>query len=146
MHHSTKPLPHSRQIMSSRNSTVTFSVPTKGEASTDKAPKRMIDTRNLSEEDLEALRKQDPFLYYSILTVRNASEALQLQSSAADLATHRNTESTLSQRASCLLQQEEPSSSALVERKSCISFEYHTDLLLRNFIDDTELFGNGIIT
>eukprot|EP00984_Skeletonema_dohrnii_P036334 scaffold37202_cov150-Skeletonema_dohrnii-CCMP3373.AAC.1 len=44
----------------------TFTVPTKGATSTDEAPKRVIDTRNLSEEDLKALRKQDPFLYYSI--------------------------------------------------------------------------------
>ena len=32
----------------------------------DEAPETVIDTSNLSEEDIKALRKQDPFLYYSI--------------------------------------------------------------------------------
>ena len=55
----------------------TLTVPTKGAASTDEAPKRVIDTRNLSEEDLKALRKQDPFiLLYSECTECSASKKL----------------------------------------------------------------------
>ena len=111
-------------------------VPTKGATSTDGAPKRVVDTRNLSEEDLEALRKQDPFLYYSIpRPVR--------RSSAAVVTTQHNQESARTRRASCP-SRVESSSSALVERKSCIYFECHTDLILEDCMnDDTELFGNG---
>lgn len=123
----------------------TFNVPTKR---TDEAPKRVIDTSNLSEEDLEALRKQDPFLYYSIPRVRNAT----LRSSAveADLTTQRNQDPNPKQelaptrrRASSCPSQVESSSSTMVKRRSCISFERHTDLLLEECMDDAELFGDG---
>ncbi len=122
----------------------TFIVPTKGAESTDGAPetKRIIDTTNLSEEDLQALKIQDPFLYYSIPTVRNTV----LRSGTADVTTQpqpqRNQESARIRRAS-RPSQVESSSSAMVERKSRISFESHTDLLLEDLLDDTELFGNG---
>jgi len=116
-----------------------LTVPTKGAASTDEAPKRVIDTRNFSEEDLEALKKQDPFLYYSIPTVRNA--VLRRCSAAHVTTTRRNPEParSRSRRASCPSRVE----SSMVERKSCISFECHTDLLLEDCMDDAELFGNG---
>ena len=118
-----------------------LTVPTKGAASTstDEAPKRVIDTRNLSEEDLEALKKQDPFLYYSIPTVRNA--APRRYRVAHVTTTQRNPEParSRSRRASCPSRVE----SSMVERKSCISFECHTDLLLEDFMDDAELFGFG---
>ena len=114
----------------------TLTVPTKGAASTDEAPKRVIDTRNLSEEDLKALRKQDPFLYYSIQSARNAA----LRRSSADLTALRNQEEVArSLRASCPSRVE----STMVERKSCISFERHTDLLLEECMDEAELFGDG---
>ena len=113
----------------------TLTVPAKGAtASTDGAPKRVIGTRNLSEEDLEALRKQDPFLYYSI-------PRPVCRSSAADVTTQHNQESALTRRVSCP-SRIESSSSAMVERKSCISFECHTDSISEDCINDTELFGN----
>ena len=114
----------------------TFTVPTKGAASTDEAPKRVIDIRNLSEEELKALRKQDSFLYYSIQIARNAA----LRRNSADMTTLRNQEKLArSRRASCPSRVE----STMVERKSCISFERHTDLLLEDCMDEAELFGNG---
>ena len=114
----------------------TLTVPTKGAASTDEAPKRVIDTRNLSEEDLKALRKQDPFLYYSIQSARNAA----LRRNSADMTALRNQEKLArSRRASCPSRVE----STMVERKSCISFERHTDLLLEDCMDEAELFGDG---
>jgi len=33
--------------------------------------------------------------------------------------------------------------STMVERKSCISFECHPDLLLEDCMDEAELFGDG---
>ncbi len=119
----------------------TLTVPTKGAASastsSDEAPKKVIDTRNLSEEDLEALKKQDPFLYYSITTV--GTSVLRRNSASNDVTTRRNPEPARSRRVSCPSRVE----SSMVERKSCISFECHTDLLLEDFMDDAELFGNG---
>ena len=126
----------------------TFTVPTKGAASTDgdgtPKAKRVIDTTNLSEEDLQALKKQDPFLYYSIPKIRNT--VLRSSAANADVTTqtqrNQNQKSADSRRAS-RPSQVESSSSAMVERKSCISFECHTDLLLEDLMDDTELFENG---
>ena len=115
----------------------TLIVPTKGAAPTDGAPKRVIDTRNLSEDDLKALKKQDPFLYYSI------PRPVRRSSSTADVTTQHNQESarSCSRRASCP-SRVESSPSPLVERKSCISFECHTDIELDDFMDDTEVCGN----
>ncbi|KAK1732592.1 hypothetical protein QTG54_016733 [Skeletonema marinoi] len=119
-----------------RDYITTFTVPTKGAASTDEAPKRVTDIRNLSEEELKALRKQDPFLYYSIQSARNAA----LRRNSADMTALRNQEKLArSRRASCPSRVE----STMVERKSCISFERHTDLLLEDCMDEAELFGNG---
>ena len=117
----------------------TLTVPTKGAASTDEAPKRVIDTRNLSEEDLKALRKQDPFLYYSIQSARNA--ALRRNFSADLTALRNQDEVARRRRASCPSRVEVEST--MVERKSCISFERHTDLLLEDCMDEAELFGDG---
>jgi len=115
----------------------TFTVPTKGAASTDEAPKRVIDTRNLSEEELNALRKQDPFLYYSIQSARRNAA---LRRNSADMTALRNQEKVArSRRASCPSRVE----STMVERKSCISFERYTDLLLEDCMDEAELFGDG---
>eukprot|EP00984_Skeletonema_dohrnii_P011479 scaffold4587_cov144-Skeletonema_dohrnii-CCMP3373.AAC.4 len=115
----------------------TLTVPTKGAASTDEAPQRVINTRNLSEEDLKALRKQDPFLYYSIQSARNA--ALRRNFSADLTALYNQEEVARSRRASCPSRVE----STMVERKSCISFERHPDLLLEDCMDEAELFGDG---
>jgi hypothetical protein len=77
-----------------------------------------------------------PFLYYSIQSARNAA----LRRSSADLTALRNQEEVArSLRASCPSRVE----STMVERKSCISFERHTDLLLEDCMDETELFGDG---
>jgi len=115
----------------------TFTVPTKGVASTNEAPKRVIDTRNLSEEELKALRKQDPFLYYSIQSARRNAA---LRRNSADMTALRNQEKVArNRRASCPSRVE----STMVERKSCISFERHTDLLLEDCMDEAELFGDG---
>eukprot|EP00986_Skeletonema_menzelii_P010847 scaffold5428_cov150-Skeletonema_menzelii.AAC.2 len=56
-------MPRNNATNTDTDTVMTFTIPTK---QTDEAPKRVIDTSNLSDEDLEALKKQDPFLYYSI--------------------------------------------------------------------------------
>ncbi len=117
----------------------TLIVPTKGATSTDAAPKKVIDTRNLSEQDLEALKKQDPFLYYSIPRPVRRSSVANMSTSQ----TNQESARSCSRRASCP-SRVESSPSTMVERKSCISFECHTDLLFEDdFMDDAELFGNG---
>ena len=136
-------MPRNNATNTDTDTVMTFTVPTK---QTDEAPKRVIDTSNLSDEDLEALKKQDPFLYYSIPSVRNAT--LRRSSTVgADLTTQSNNQDQKqglapNRRASCP-SRVESSSSTMVKRRSCISFECHTDLLLEDCMDDTELLGGG---
>jgi hypothetical protein len=108
----------------------TLTIPTKGAAPTDEVPKRVIDIGDLGEEDLKTLKKQDPFLYYSIPRA--------LRNSTADLTTLSSQEFAHGRRA-CPSRIE----SSIVQRKSCVSFEVHTDLALEEFMDEATLVGNG---
>jgi hypothetical protein len=90
-----------------------FSVPTKGskEAEESSQKQKIVDTRHLNAQDLKTLKKQDPFLYYSLPSSvrRNAATADGKSSTPTTKLT-----------------------STTVERKSCISFECHPDLVLED--------------
>lgn len=77
-------------------------------------PKKVIDTTDLNVEDIESLKKSDPFLYFSIPAVREA--------------TVHNRDIDLSNLRDC--------QSSRVERCSRISFECHTDLLMEEFMEE----------
>ncbi len=134
-----------------------FVVPTKGVVDEKTSETVMIDTEHLSGEALKNLRKQDPFLYYSIPAVRNAV----VRHREVDMSVLRNnsgstrsqlTQDSLSdtnrQALSCsssVQVDSEPSSSSttttmtMVERKSCISFECSPDLILEGCLDEMAL-------
>ena len=117
-----------------------FTVPMKGPAPAtattveEHSPKKakVIDTAHLKEEDLKALKKEDPFLYYSIPGVRAAT--IQSNRSVDMSSLHGG---VIHRRASCPSRIE--STPTKVERRSSISFECHPDLLLENLEDDDEL-------
>jgi len=89
-----------------------FTIPTKGPSE----PKKVIlNTSSLNEENLKSLKQEDPFLYYSIPSVRRA--AVFGNKCTTDVSS---------------LQQSTNSSWVEVQRRSCISFECHTDLILEN--------------
>lgn len=88
-----------------------LSVPTKGSEEAEEPTKKIIDTRHLNVDELETLKKQDIFLYYSIP-----------RSLRRSIAAGRNIAGI-----------------SKVERRSCISFDCHTDL----FMGDTKL-GLGL--
>jgi hypothetical protein len=102
-----------------------FTISTKGEP----IQQKVIDTRNLTEEDLKTLRKQDPFLYFSIPAVRTAT----LLNRDVDIASLQGGQ--CSRRASCP-SRIESTPPTKVERRTCISFECHTDLLLEDCFDE----------
>eukprot|EP00985_Skeletonema_marinoi_P003569 scaffold1542_cov143-Skeletonema_marinoi.AAC.18 len=92
--------------------TITISRPTFPED----RPKKSIDTANLNAQDIESLKKSDPFLYYSIPAVHKAA----IHNREIDLpALHAD------------------SHSSRVERRSRISFECHTDLLMEEFMEES---------
>lgn len=100
-----------------------FTVSTKGEP----IQQKVIDTRNLTEEDLKTLRKQDPFLYFSIPAVRTAT----LLNRDVDMLQGWQ----CSRTASCS-SRIDTTPPTKVERRICISFECHTDLLLEDCFDE----------
>jgi hypothetical protein len=112
-----------------------ITVPTKGPVSTrtetEADQKKMIDTSTLKEEDLKTLKEQDPFLYNSIPAVRTAT----VLNRDVDVSSLQGGQPSTSRRASCP-SRIESTPTTKIERRSCISFECHTDLLLEDCIDD----------
>ena len=76
-----------------------------------------IDIGNLSTEDLQALKQEDPFLYYSIPVVRRAALSFE----EPDMSRISSNETTT------------------VKRRTRVSFECHSDLLVMDdLLEDFE--------
>ena len=75
-----------------------------------------IDIGTLSAEDLQSLKQDDPFLYYSIPVVRRAAFRLE----EPDMS-HSNFKG-----------------STTVKRRTRVSYECHTDLLMDDLLGDFE--------
>ena len=75
-----------------------------------------IDISTLSTEDLQSLKQDDPFLYYSIPVVRRA--AFSLEEPDISLTNLKG--------------------SATVKRRTRVSYECHTDLLMDDLLEDCE--------
>jgi hypothetical protein len=101
-----QPIAHTPPTVVKNDSIIAFHVPMKDAAPVKPAP-TMIDASSLTNEGLEILKKQDPFLYYSIpgvrtAAVRNKSESVEMSSLISSNSSH---------------------SSISVERRSCVSVE-----------------------
>jgi hypothetical protein len=90
---------------------------------------KVIDTAHLNEEDLKALKEQDPFLYYSII---QSNRGVDVMSSLRGGIIPRSASWCPSAR------EIEFTSTTKVKRRSCISFECHVDMFLD---DDCTLEG-----
>ncbi len=103
-------------------------------ASADPTPVEVDVNKALSAQDLLCLKKQDPFLYYSIPGVRNATVRLD----TVDM--HQLAQDSLRRNcASCPASiQTSDTSDAVAKVKRCtrVSFECHADLLLEDLFDD----------
>jgi hypothetical protein len=105
-------------------------------------PKKNVEKTNqinmkdlTTKDDLATLKKNDPFMYYSIPAVRDAAYLLE----EVDLSNFEKS----SIRRNCIscpsrMQTEGISSTRTVERRTCISFECHADLLMADFLDDDD--------
>ena len=96
----------------------TMTVPTLPPADREKV---IIDTTNLNPRALKALKKCDPFLYYSIPFVREKEFSNNTRRSSL----HNGNESR-------------SPSATTVERRSRISYECHPDLLLEGLLDNND--------
>ena len=99
-----------------------ISAPTK---TTDDKPKKTVDLKYITSlDDLKSIKKQDPFMYYSIPGARRATVLMQ---EAIDLSNLKAGEA---------VQDETPQASQKVSRSTRISFECHPHLLLADMLDD----------
>jgi hypothetical protein len=108
-------------------------------APADPAPVEVDVNKALSAQDLQALKRQDPFLYYSIPGVRDA--AVRFSSDAVDM--HQLAQDGLRRYcASCPASIQTTAAneeSAKVKRCTRVSFECHADLLLEDLLDDEDM-------
>ena len=106
-----------------------FTVPTKGskEAEESSQKKVIVDTTHLTAQDLKTLKKQDPFLYYSLPSSvrRNAGRNSDMDYMSSPLIGKSIGKSSTPTPTT-------KSTSTKVERRSCISFECHPDLVLED--------------
>jgi len=97
-----------------------ISVPTK---TTDDKPKKTVDLKYITSlDDLKSIKKQDPFMYYSIPGARKATVLMQ-DLDLSNLIGARQA-----------VQDETPQASQKVSRSTRISFECHPDLLLADML------------
>ncbi|KAL7430630.1 hypothetical protein ACHAXM_002285 [Skeletonema potamos] len=108
-------------------------------APADPTPVEVDVNKGLSAQDLQALKKQDPFLYYSIPGVRNA--AVRFNADADNM--HQLAQDGLRRNcASCPASMQGTATneeSAKVKRCTRVSFECHTDLLLEDLMEDEDI-------
>ena len=83
---------------------------------------REVDISNLSNEDLQALREKDAFLYYSIPSVRRAELGFSDSSRSSRVL---DSSAAASEEAS-----------TTVKRCTRVSFECHTDLLMEDYLSE----------
>jgi hypothetical protein len=107
-------------------------------APTDPTPVEVDVNVAISAQDLQAIKKQDPFLYYSIPGVRDA--AVHFNADAVDM--HQLAQEGLRRNGASYpasIQSATASDTAKVKRCTRVSFECHTDLLLNDLIDDDDI-------
>ncbi|KAL3805933.1 hypothetical protein HJC23_007894 [Cyclotella cryptica] len=84
----------------------------------EKSPPKQLDITNLSSSDFSYLESRDPFMYYSIPGCRIST-------------VHDRISSQRSKRNSDGIE-----NNHIVTRRSCVSVEGHSDLLVHGLIDD----------
>lgn len=108
---------------------------------THQAPvQKQISVKNMSAEDLTKMKKNDPFLYYSIPGVRSA-RMLGKEIDVSDLGTCRMPRSSMSCPSRLQAAQGGAKNNQTVIRSKRMSFEIHPDVLLfeeLGILDDLE--------
>ena len=113
-------------------------------APADPTPVEVDVNKALSAQDLQSLKKRDPFLYYSIPGVREASVCLK-QVDMHQLAQDGLKRNCASCPASIQTVATSDNSATKVKRCTRISFECHTDLLLDDLFEDDQMKMNDLI-
>jgi hypothetical protein len=94
--------------------------------------RKEIDTSTLSQEDLRSLQKSDPFLYYSIPSIRRSSYLFG-NGDNDDISSHDNEDSTFPKQAE---QEQTKRRKSIVRRTSRISTEAHPGLIYDDILSE----------
>ena len=127
--------PEAKDMMNGNDFIGVFSVPTKGskEAEVSSQTQKIVDTRHLNAQNLKTLKKQDPFLYYSLpSSVRRNASTADGAGKDKDMDYMSSPIICKSISKSTAMPTTTKSTSTKVERRSCISFECHPDLVLED--------------
>ena len=107
-------------------------------------PTRSLDLQQVTADDLETIKTQDPFMYYSIPEVRSARMQMREidMKSVREATVRRNGSSRPSRLETATVDQqdEEIKSSAKVSRRTSISYECHPDMLFEDWLDGDDDF------
>ena len=95
-------------------------------------PEREIDLQQLTVDELQTIKKQDSFMYYSIPGVRVA----EMQMKELDVSNLRNCLSCPARMKTKT--PSTPSSLTTVTRSTCISYECHPDVFLEDLLNDED--------
>ncbi len=87
-----------------------------------------------TEDDLQTLKKKDPFMYFSIPSVRDATMLLK-DFDISSLETPSIRRNCISCPAR-IQKHGDSSSNKIIKRKSCISMECHSDLIMAELLGD----------
>ena len=99
---------------------------------------RHINIKALGQLDLESLKKNDPFMYYSIPSVRDADMFLEEIDVSMIDQPHPKGRKYCTPNRKIDIDDETSSSQSIVARRTCISFECHTDLLMYDILNEIE--------
>lgn len=98
--------------------------------------KQELDLQDLNEDDIRELQEKDAFLYYSIPGVRAAKVALKdIDYSDVNALCQGVSQVSLAPKLSSKRRHRQVDSTKVV-RRSCVSFEAHTSLLLEDLLDE----------
>ena len=103
-----------------------------------KVPQSELDiSEGLSQQDLESLRKADPFMYYSIPEVRRAAIMLEQKIEVLPTRLQRESAAPVALDTSTNVTPEaEQQKRQMIRRCSSISYEAHPDVMLEDLLED----------
>ena len=123
------------------------SVRTKSDEDSHDDRKKEIDTSTLSQEDLRSLQKSDPFLYYSIPSIRHSSylfgkgdDVDTIRRSSLPIMQHNHLDQHTSSQV--LVQEQAKRRESIVRRTSRISTEAHPGLIYEDILSKLPSLGD----
>lgn len=101
-------------------------------------PKKVINIESMSQDDLESMRKRDPFMYHSIPALRMAAVRFEASDPRAPGVPRRRVSDPSRPQEADPQEATRGGEAHKVSRKTRLSFEVHPDVILKDLADDDE--------